>query len=233
MTLLQSLSQKYSRVSPGPSAQKPTGKTRAACAFAILWISILAMISYYRAAYYSTEFAFSNQWQLTSPLTAGPFDGLGRIAQEQHQPRLAIDAYQKALALEPNDATARNNLANLLADIGDFPGASQQYEWLLHNPTTGADPVATLTNYAQLLGQEAFTRHDPTLRDRAHQMLEQAITLRPDYAQAHYILGLWNTAFGPKQAAIRQLKIALNLKPDWKEVEEKLQTLEQSPATQP
>jgi Tfp pilus assembly protein PilF len=199
----------------------------------IIWIVILATISFYRSAYYSTEFAFANQWQLTNPQSAGPFDGLGRIAQEQHQPRLAIDAYEKALTIDPNDATARNNLANLLADAGDFSGASQQYEWLMSHTGSGADQVATMTNYAQLLGQEAFTRRDMAMRDHAHQLLEEAIAMRSDYAQAHYILGLWNIAFGSRPAAVRQLKIALNLKPDWKEVEDKLRDLEQAPATQP
>jgi tetratricopeptide (TPR) repeat protein len=87
-----------------------------------------------------------------------------------------------------------------------------------------------MTNYAQLLGQEAFDRKDPALRDRAHGLLERAIALRPDYAQAHYILGLWNIAFGSRVAAIRQFKIALNLRPDWPEVQKELQKLQSSPA---
>ena len=69
------------------------------------------------------------------------------------------------------------------------------------------------------------------MRDRAHQLLEQAIEMRPDYAQAHYILGLWNIQFGSRTAAIRQLKIALNLRPDWPDVEEKLRKLQTSPPT--
>ena len=74
--------------------------------------------------------------------------------------------------------------------------------------------------------QEAVDRHDPAMRDRAHVLLEQAITMRPDYAQAHYILGIWNVAFGSRPAAIRQFKIALNLHPDWPEVRQKLEQLE-------
>jgi lipoprotein NlpI len=73
-------------------------------------------------------------------------------------------------------------------------------------------------------------KHDPAMRDRAHVLLEQAIAMRPDYAQSHYILGIWNVAFGSRQAAIRQFKIALNLRPDWKEVEQELQKLLTSPA---
>jgi tetratricopeptide (TPR) repeat protein len=200
---------------------------------AIVWTLIFARISFLRGDYYTDDASFCIQWQNTSPDAAGPYDGFGRLAQLRQQWPTAIAEYQKALSLQPSDATARNNLANLLADANDFTGASQQYEWLLNNPTTGADPVATMTNFAQLLGYEAVERHDTAMRDRAHQLLEQAIDMRPDYAQAHYILALWNIQFGSRPAAIRQFKIALNLRPDWPEVEQKLQHLENATATRP
>ncbi len=199
--------------------------------FAIIWTLIFAGISFLRGDYYTDEASFCIQWQNTSPDAAGPHDGFGRLAQQRREWPLAIVQYQKALSIQPADATARNNLANLLADTGDFIGASQQYEWLLSNPSTGADPVATMTNFAQLLGYEAVERRDTAMRDRAHQLLEQAVEMRPDYAQAHYILGLWNIQFGSRTAAIRQLKIALNLRPDWPEVEQKLRRLQASPPT--
>jgi tetratricopeptide (TPR) repeat protein len=195
----------------------------------MFWIVLLGFVSFLRGAYYTNDASFCIQWQNTSPNAAGPHDGFGRLAQQRRQWSTAIDEYQKALAIQSTDATARNNLANLLADAGDFSGASKQYEWLLNKGGSGADPVATMTNFAQLLGQEAIERHDSAMRDRAHGLLEQAIALRPDYAQAHYILGEWNIAFGSRQAAIRQFKIALNLRPDWKQVQEKLQKASDDP----
>ena len=88
-----------------------------------------------------------------------------------------------------------------------------------------------MTNYAQLLGQEAFDRHDAAMRDRAHGLLEEAVNLRPDYAQSHYVLGLWNIAFGSREAAIRQFKIALNLRPGWEDVEKMLENMQKKPAS--
>jgi tetratricopeptide (TPR) repeat protein len=199
---------------------------QAAIVFAVVWTLLLAGVSFLRGEYYASDVSFCKQWQNTNPNAAGPHDGFGRIAQERRQWPTAIAEYEQALAIQSDDATARNNLANLLTETGDFAGASQQYEWLLNHNSSGADPVAAMTNYAQLLGQEAFDRNDAAQRNRAHQLLEQAITLRPDYAQAHYILGEWNIAFGSRAAAIRQFKIALNLRPDWPEVEEKLKKLQ-------
>jgi len=198
--------------------------------FALFWTGVLGCVSFLRGAYYINDASFCIQWQNTSPNAAGPYDGFGRLAQERREWSTAIGEYQKALSIQGDDATAHNNLANLLAETGDFGGASRQYEWLLSHNSVGADPVATMTNYAQLLGEEAVDRHDPAMRDRAHGLLEQAIAIRPDYAQAHYILGIWNVAFGSREAAIRQFKIALHLRPDWPEVEQELQKLQTSPA---
>ena len=198
---------------------------------ALFWTLVLGCVSFLRGEYYINDASFCIQWQNTSPNAAGPHDGFGRLAQERREWSTAIREYQKALSIRGDDATAHNNLANLLAETGDFRGASGQYEWLLSHNSVGADPVATMTNYAQLLGEEAVDRRDPAMRDRAHRLLEQAITMRPDYAQAHYILGIWNVAFGSRQAAFRQFKIALNLRPDWPEVEKQLQKLQASPAT--
>jgi len=194
--------------------------------FALFWTAVLGCVSFLRGACYVNDASFCIQWQNTSPNAAGPHDGFGRLAQERREWSTAIGEYQKALSIQGDDATAHNNLANLLAETGDFGGASREYEWLLSHNSVGADPVATMTNYAQLLGEEAVDRHDPAMRDRAHVLLEQAITMRPDYAQAHYILGIWNVAFGSRPAAIRQFKIALNLHPDWPEVRQKLEQLE-------
>jgi tetratricopeptide (TPR) repeat protein len=205
----------------------------AAAVFALTWTIILARVSFLRGSYYANDASFCIQWQNTNPDAAGPHDGFGRLAQERHQWPTAIQEYQEALAIQGDDATAHNNLANLLADTGDFAGAAQHYEWLLSHNSAGADPVATMTNYAQLLGQEAFDRNAPAMRARAHELLEEAIAIRPDYAQAHYILGEWNIAFGSRAAAIRQYKIALDLRPDWPEVQQKLQMLVNWPTTIP
>jgi protein O-mannosyl-transferase len=215
--------------------QRLAGRLRLGVASgALAWTALLAVVSFLRGSFYFSDLTFSRQWAATSPEATGPYKGLGLVAQQQHQWPTAIQAYEHVLKLDPSDATAHNNLANLLADEGDNAGAAQHYEWLLTHDTPGADRAAILTNYAQLLGAEAAQTHDPHPRDRALQMLEEAIALRPGYAQAHYILGVWDQAFSTQEAAIEQFRIALRLKPEFTEVQKRLENLEAAtkPATQ-
>jgi Tfp pilus assembly protein PilF len=81
-----------------------------------------------------------------------------------------------------------------------------------------------MTNYAQMLGEEA-AEGNSGLSIQAHKLLLRAIELKPEYAQAHFILGVWNEAFGTKQAAMDEYKTALTLKPNWPEVRDRLDRL--------
>jgi tetratricopeptide (TPR) repeat protein len=184
---------------------------RSATVICIGWIACLGFITCLRASAYTDDTSFAVQWSNTNPNSAGAHAGLGLVAQEKHNPTVAIKEYRLALQFDPDSRTAHNNLANLLADQNNYPEASFHYRWLL---TQDPDDVFAMTNYAQMLGQEAFAEHDPQLATQARALLEQAIKLRPTYAQAHYILGIWQETFGTRDAAIAEFKIAQELRPD-------------------
>jgi tetratricopeptide (TPR) repeat protein len=202
---------------------------RAATVLACGWVSMLGYISFLRGSFYNDEISFCLQWVRTNPASANAHNGLAFIAQARHQPATALAEYQIALQLDPDSATAHNNLANLLSEQFDFEGAVAHYEWVLHHDPK--DAVA-MVGYAQTLGILAVQRHDPVLRDRARQMLERAIRLKPNYAQAHYIMGVWDQQFGPPQSAIAELEKALALHPDWPDAQKRLDNLRlTNPAT--
>jgi len=201
---------------------------RAAALVGCAWLIMLGRISFLRGYFYSNDVSFCLQWVNTNPASANAHNGLAYIAQSRHQPDTAVSEYQIALQLDPDSATAHNNLANLLADQFDFDGAMNHYEWVLrHDPK---DAVA-MVGAAQTLGVLAVARHDNTLRDRAHALLERAIQLKPNYAQAHYIMGVWDQQFGTSQSAIAEFQKALELHPDWPDAQKRLQTLQTSTAT--
>jgi tetratricopeptide (TPR) repeat protein len=203
---------------------------RAAAVIAVGWISLFAGVTYLRGSYYMDETAFVLQWLRTNPNSAGAHNGAGYIAQQQHLSKTAIDEYRLALEADPDSKTAHNNLANLLADQGNYAEAAGHYRWIL---TQEPDDTVAMTNYAQMLSEEAYENHDQQLATQARHLLDRAIELKPKYAQAHYVLGAWNEAFGTKEDALSEYIIALNLRPGWPQVERRLAALEWQPTTLP
>lgn len=201
---------------------------RAAALIGCAWLVMLGRISFLRGSFYADEISFCLQWVNTNPISANAHNGLAYIAQSRHQSDTAVDEYQKALQLDPDSATAHNNLANLLADQFDFDGAISHYEWVLrHDPKD----TTAMVGAAQTLGALAVARHDNTLRDRAHALLVHALQLKPNYPQAHYILGVWDEQFGTPQAAIAEFQTALALRPDWPDAQKRLDNLRSTRST--
>jgi tetratricopeptide (TPR) repeat protein len=199
-----------------------------AAAVVFIWIGFFAFQTFLRASYYTDDITFAGAWLKTNPNSASAHNGLALIAQQRGQYPIAIDQYRQALECDPNSATAHNNLANLLADQGKFAEAAQHFQWMLQQ-----DPRDTIAmvNYAQMLGQQAYAQHDPHLRDQARQLLDQAIKQRPTYAQAHYILGVWQEAFGDPQSASAEFQTALRLRPDLADAQKRLDLLQSKTPT--
>jgi Tfp pilus assembly protein PilF len=199
-----------------------------AASIVYFWIGVFAFLTFLRASSYAADTTFAGTWLKTNPNSASAHNGLALIAQQRGQTAMAIDQYQEALQCDPNSATAHNNLANLLADQGNFAEASEHFQWMLQQ-----DPRDTIAmvNYAQMLGQQAYAQKNPQLRDQAKQLLDTAISERPTYAQAHYILGVWQQAFGDPQSASAEFQTALRLRPDLADAQKRLDLLQSKNAT--
>jgi tetratricopeptide (TPR) repeat protein len=198
---------------------------RLAGAAAIIWTIAFGIEGFLRAGYYAGDESFVDQWLKTNPDSAGAHDGKGFLLQQSGDLAGAARQYERALALDPNSTDAHNNLANLLADRGDYQQAARHYEWIL-----AIDPANTnaMVTYAKMLSRNAYDQHDPAaaqLAGRAYGLLAQAIGIRPDYAQAHYVMALWQQAFGSRAAAISEYQQTLRLRPDFSEAKNKLDQL--------
>lgn len=109
----------------------------------------------------------------------------------------AIDAYQRAIALDPSHADAHVNLGRLLHERGAADDAATHYAAALD-----ADPSHETAAFNLGVALEDLGRFDDALA-----AYRRAIALDADNADAHYNLAGIYERKGEKQAAIRHLKI--------------------------
>jgi tetratricopeptide (TPR) repeat protein len=163
----------------------------------------------------------ADKW-LTLSLKWDPTDSngwyeLGRTKYSENRFKEAIDAFQKCLALDPQNVKAEENLGLSYAGLGDDPQAVSAYQaaiawqadaankdpepylalgalFLEQNRPKDAIPVALqATQIAPSVsqGHELLGKAYVQANDlpKAQIELEQAVKLSPDMARLHYILG--------------------------------------------
>ncbi|MEM7582944.1 MAG: tetratricopeptide repeat protein [Acidobacteriota bacterium] len=122
----------------------------------------------------------------------------GRVAFRAGRYAEAVEAFQAALAAEPESIRARVNLASALAQAGDKPGAVKLFEEVLERDP---DNAATRFNLGVLLVEMGEYQ-------RAAESYEAAVALRPEDAVAQLELarvrarlGAWSEALGSAKRA--------------------------------
>ena len=125
--------------------------------------------------------------------------------QAQGNAREAFLNFQEALKLDPHNAKAHNNLANLLKAAGDFTGAASHYDAAIREDPLYAEAHDNLANLMAQLGRA----------DNAVRQYREAIRLKPDLAEPHNNLAAALAALGNIDAAIEEYGEAVRLKPDF------------------
>jgi tetratricopeptide (TPR) repeat protein len=149
-------------------------------------------------------------FSLTFNLSASAFyhadyhSELGTLLLERGQVNEAIAHFQKALALQPDNAGAHNNLGLALGKQGQTDEAIRQYQEAIR---LTPDHPETHNNLGLALDKQGQT-------DEAVRQYQEAIRLNPAHANAHKNLG---NAFARKSQtdeAILQYQEVIRLKPD-------------------
>jgi tetratricopeptide (TPR) repeat protein len=130
---------------------------------------------------------------------------LGAVLGTTGRKHEAVDAYQKAVALSPQDAGAHNNLGNTLKALGRLDEAEASYNQAIALKTDYAVAHNNLGNTLKALGR----------LDEAEASYNQAIALKPDFAEAHNNLGNTLKALGRLDEAEASYNQAIALKPDF------------------
>jgi tetratricopeptide (TPR) repeat protein len=130
-------------------------------------------------------------------------NGLGLALASQGKTSEAIHEYQTALRQKPDFAEARVNLGLALAKEGKLADAINEYRAALR---ANSNSVAARIN----LGNALAARDDRGAL--AH--YAEAVRLKPDFAQAHYLYGMELSRAGRPGDAIRHLQRAVELQPN-------------------
>ena len=130
----------------------------------------------------------------------------------------AIQAYQRAIALDKSNALAANNLAwRLATDKGDFDGAVK-----LAEHAREIDPKNAA--YADTAGWIRFKMGDsPT----AEKQLDEALRLQPKNATFLYHRGVVLMMTGQDKGALASLQAAVRIDPKLKELQDALNRIDQ------
>jgi tetratricopeptide (TPR) repeat protein len=117
------------------------------------------------------------------PNSAEYLNTLGTVLARFLETGPAQQAFTRALQLDPHLADAHVSLALLLAQAGDLPGAAQHFDTAI--ALLGSKPAAALPHY--LRGKIYLQQNQ---YPKAAQEFQGALRVRPDYAEAWYLLGV-------------------------------------------
>jgi Flp pilus assembly protein TadD len=113
--------------------------------------------------------------------------------------------FRRAVAIDPNDAQAHNNLGSLLARRGQFDAAAIQFERALQ---IKPDYAEAHNNIGSILARgEQF--------DAAVVHFQRALAMKPDDAAAQNSLGNALACLGRLDEAMIHYRLALEAKPDF------------------
>jgi tetratricopeptide (TPR) repeat protein len=140
------------------------------------------------------------------PQSAEAYNLLGSTLSRFMETADARTAFEKAIRLDPRLAEAHVNLALLLAQSGDWKSADEQLDRAL--ALQGNTPTSAYTRYLR-----ATTWIAQTQFDKAEADLQQAVRLRPDFAEAWSDLGWVRRMLSDEKGEFQALEKSALLNP--------------------
>lgn len=144
------------------------------------------------------------QWTQAHSGDAQGFTILGSLQEAQGDRTGAIAAYKSAIAIQPDQAMANNNLANLMVETGQNLDVALSYAQAARRALpTSPDTADTL----------AWIYYQKGNYESARGLLEDASKNAPNNATIHYHLGMTYARLSRKSDAADELKKAESLAP--------------------
>lgn len=141
------------------------------------------------------------------PQSAEAHNALGEAYNAARDAKQARPEFEKAAALDPRHAQARINLAAILVEAGEFPAAAQHLDRAI--ALLGKTPDVAYPLY--LRAKVTMERRELA---KAAADLEQAVKLRPDFAEAWSDLGEARRNLADDAGAVEAFKRAVEANPE-------------------
>ncbi|HEY9870284.1 MAG TPA: tetratricopeptide repeat protein, partial [Candidatus Obscuribacterales bacterium] len=176
---------------------------------------------------YPEAFDILNRALAIEPDCAEAHGFMGLALQNSGNPQQAIQAYQRALKLNPSMTFMYLNIGNCYLNLGQADAARpylEHYRQLSARAPGAAQAESLLRRAQEAHDQQAFRQMveqaELALEERrfadARRRFEQVVAVRPDFAHGHFQLGYaWNQ-LGDNQKAIQEFQTALQLDPKMK-----------------
>jgi Flp pilus assembly protein TadD len=168
-----------------------------------------AVITYTRAEVTTGDTAKAvakwQQWTKDHPNDVRAYTLLGSLQESQGDRNGAMDTYKKALAIQPDQPIAANNLAYLMVDTG------QNLDVALSLAQVARRGAPNSPSTADTL---AWIYYQKGNYDSARDLLEDATKTAPNDAAIHYHLGMTYAKLSNNTDAKTHLKKAADLAPN-------------------
>lgn len=144
---------------------------------------------------------------LTLQPGAESHNSLGIVLKAQGKYEAAVEHYQQALALKPNQPEVLSNLGNALKETGQLEAAIAAYQ----------QAIAINPNYAEAYNNLGIAYKEQNDLAGAIACYEQAIRLKPNYPESHHNLGIILRLQNQLDEAIAYFQQAIAFKPTYAE----------------
>jgi Flp pilus assembly protein TadD len=145
------------------------------------------------------------QWTKDHPTDVRSFTLLGSLQESQGDRNGAMDSYKKALAIQPEQPIAANNLAFLMVQTGQNLDVALSLAQIARRGAPNSPSTADTL---------AWIYYQKGNYDSARDLLEDAIKVAPNDADMQYHLGMTYAKLSKSTDAVTHLKKAAALAPN-------------------
>ncbi|HUB66731.1 MAG TPA: tetratricopeptide repeat protein [Candidatus Methylacidiphilales bacterium] len=161
--------------------------------------------SWQRAWVYQNEVSFWTDTLAKNPTCWVGYNNFGNILLQKGRVDEAMEQFQNALDIDPNDADVYDNMGEGLSQKGEIDEAIAQYQKALAINPNNAEAHNNLGNALARQGQW----------DEAIQQFQMSLEIEPYFAETHYNLGNAFANEGKMDEAMSEYKKALAINPNY------------------